>query len=164
MDGIRGHVRWPAARQHDGRRGPLRARIPLKGRKVFLDTGILIAALNRHDQYHRQARALFGGPTPQWHTSLFVWSEAYSWFLHRHGEEPARGCRRFLENLDGLVVLEATVPLHHETRRLLDRLRGARLTYVDASSLALMEQHDIRTAWATDHHLGLTGAEIFPRS
>ena len=131
--------------------------------KVFLDTGILIAALNRRDQHHEQARALFAGTTPRWHTSVLVWSEAYSWFLHRHGEEPARTCRLFLDILDGLVVLEATADLHRDTCRMLDRLRGARLTYVDASSLALMEQHGIRTAWATDYHLGLTGAEVLPR-
>ena len=136
----------------------------MRGRKVFLDTGILIAALNRRDQYHRQARALFGGPTPRWHTSVLVWSEAYSWFLHRHGEEQARACRRFLQNLDGLVLVESADGLHRECCRMLDRLRGARLTYVDASSLVLMEELDIGIAWATDHHLGLTGAEVFPRS
>ena len=110
-----------------------------------------------------QARALFAGPTPRWHISVLVWSEAYSWFLHRHGEEPARACRLFLDNLDGLVVLEATAELHRDTRRMLDHQRGARLTYVDASSLALMQQHDIKTAWATDYHLALTGAEVLPR-
>ena len=135
----------------------------MRHRKVFLDTGVLIAALNRRDQYHEQARALFAGPTPCWHTSLLVWSEAYSWFLHRHGEEPARMCRLFLGNLDGLVVLEADVVLHRETHRMLDRMRGARLTYVDASSLALMRRHGIGTVWATDHHLGLTGALVLPR-
>jgi predicted nucleic acid-binding protein len=40
-------------------------------------------------------------------------------------------------------------------------LRG--LTYVDASSLALMDAHRIRHVWATDHHLGLTGAVLLPR-
>jgi predicted nucleic acid-binding protein len=132
--------------------------------KVFLDTGILVAALYRRDQHHEQARGLFTGRTPRWHTSVLVWSEAYSWFLHRHGEEPARTCRLFLDNLDGLVVLEATAELHRDTCHMLDRLRGARLTYVDASSLALMEQHGIKTAWATDHHLGLRGAEVLPRA
>ena len=135
----------------------------MKTSKVFLDTGILIAALNRRDQHHEQARALFAGPAPRWHTSMLVWSEAYSWFLHRHGEEPARTCRLFLDNLDGLVVLEATAALHRDTCRMLDRMRGARLTYVDASSLVLMGQHAIRTAWATDYQLGLTGAEVLPR-
>ncbi len=36
---------------------------------------------------------------------------------------------------------------------MLDRRRGARLTYVDASSLALMARHGIGTVWASDHHL-----------
>ena len=135
----------------------------MKAPKVFLDTGILIAALNRCDQHHEQARALFAGPPVRWHTSVLVWSEAYSWFLHRHGEEPARTCRLFLDNLDGLAVLEATSQLHRDTCRMLDHLRGSRLTYVDASSLALMKQHDIRTVWATDYHLGLTGAKVLPR-
>ena len=131
---------------------------------MFLDTGIVIAALNRRDQYHAQARSLFGsGQPPDWHTSVLVWSEAYSWCLHRHGEESARICRRFLENLDGLVVMEATTALHQSTCRMLDRLRGTKLTYVDASSLVLVEELDISTVWATDHHIGLTGARVLPR-
>ena len=46
---------------------------------------------------------------------------------------------------------------------MLDRLRGSKLTYVDASSLCFMERHKIKTAWATDRHLGLTGASVMPR-
>ena len=60
-------------------------------------------------------------------------------------------------------MLEATAALRRDACRMLDRLRGARLTDVDASSLALMEQHEIRTAWATDYPLGLTGAQVMPR-
>ena len=61
-------------------------------------------------------------------------------------------------------MLEATAALlHRDTCRMLDRMRGARLTYVDASSLVLLEQHAIKSVWATDYHLGLTGAEVLPR-
>ena len=42
-------------------------------------------------------------------------------------------------------------------------LADAMLTYVDASSLCLMERYKIRKVWSTDHHLGLTGAEVLPR-
>ena len=95
---------------------------------------------------------------------MLVCAEAYAWFLHRHGEEAARRFRLLLDNLDGLVILDTDPDLHNETWRMLDHLRGARLTYVDASSLALMSRHGIRTVWATDHHLGLTGAEVMPRA
>lgn len=131
--------------------------------RVYLDTGIFIAALSRRDQYHEQAAVLFGGERPRWHTSLLVWSEAYSWFLHRHGEEAARAFGLFVDNLAGLVLLEVDTGHHRQVCRMLKRLRGARLTYVDASSLVFLERHGIDTVWSTDHHLGLTGAQVLPR-
>ena len=132
--------------------------------KVFLDTGIFIAFLGRKDQYHRQARSLFSGPRPFWFTSALVRAEGYSWFLHKHGEESARKFRFLLDSLEGLEIFDADANLHKETCRILDRLRGTRLTYVDASSLALMEQHEIKMVWATDYQLGLTGAQVLPQA
>ena len=131
---------------------------------VFLDTGIFIAFLVARDRHHRSALALFGGPTPHWFTSVLVCAETHAWLLHRRGEETARQFRLLLDSLDELVVLDTDPELRDETWRMLDHLRGARLTWVDASSLALMARHGIRTVWATDHHLGLTGAEVLPRS
>ena len=131
---------------------------------VFLDSGILIAFLNARDQWHHQAATLFALGKARWSTSFLVVSEAYSWFLHRHGEEAARALRGFLDNLDGLRIFNVDMNHHRDTLQMLDRLRGAKLTYVDASSLSLMERHRIRKAWGTDHHLGLTGAEVLPRT
>lgn len=131
--------------------------------KVFLDSGIFVAFLNRRDRWHPQAVALFNGPKPSWNTSLFVLSETYSWFLHGMGEEAARTLRLLVDNLTGLRVFEATIEHHRDTVKVLERFRGAKLTYVDASSLALMERHKIPLAWATDRHLGLAGADVLPR-
>ena len=131
---------------------------------VFLDSGIFIAALSRRDRLHGQAVELFGRPATRWITSLLVVSESYSWFLHRHGEEAARSFRAFVSALAGLTVLAVTLDDHERTLRVLDRFRGAKLTYVDAASLGWIEQRKIKTVWSTDHHLGLTGAEILPRS
>ena len=135
----------------------------MKRPKVFLDTGIFIAALSRRDRHHERARTLFAGVRPHWHTSLMVWAQAYSWFLHRHGEEAARTFRLFADSLEGLVILEVDAEHHREACRVLDRMRGTRLTYVDASSLAFMERLGIDIVWSTVHHLGLTGAEVLPR-
>ena len=78
---------------------------------------------------------------------------------------PNSKARSFLlDSLDDLVILDTDPGLRDETWRMLNRLRGARLTYVAASSLALMARHGIRAVWATDQHLGLTGAEVLPRS
>ena len=131
---------------------------------MFLDSGIFVAFLNRRDQWHEHAVSLFGGATPPWSTSLLVVSEAYSWFLHRMGEEAARDFQALLRSLAGLKLLEATLRHHQAVLRMLDRFRGSKLTYVDASSLCFMEREGIRRVWSTDHHLSLSGAEVLPRS
>ena len=130
---------------------------------TFLDSGIFIAFLNARDQWHEQAVALFGRIMPRWSTSYLVISEAYSWFLHRYGEEAARTFAKLIDNLDDLKIFEITRDHHPHVKRMLGRMRGSKLTYVDASSLCFMEKHKIRTVWSTDHHLGLTGAEVLPR-
>jgi predicted nucleic acid-binding protein len=130
---------------------------------IFLDSGIFIAFLNARDQWHEQAAGLFSRTTPRWNTSYMVISEAYSWFLHRFGEESARTLMTFIDNLDGLQLFETSHDHHRKVKRMLDRMRGSKLTYVDASSLCFMEKYKIRKVWSTDHHLGLTGAEVFPR-
>jgi len=130
---------------------------------VFLDSGIFIALMSRKDRWHEQAVALFGGPTPKWITSVLVVSETYTWFLHRLGEDQARTFRQFIDHLDGLRVLGVKWEHHGAVVRILDQFRGAKLSYTDASTLAHLEQHQIRLVWSTDYHLGLSGAEVLPR-
>ena len=130
--------------------------------KVFLDTGIFVAAMNGYDEYHEAVRAMFDGPAPRWHTSVLVWSEAYNWFLHQHGDDAARSFGSMVASLEGLVMFTADEEHHAEVCRMSDRLRRERLSYVDASSLVLMERHGIGTVWSTDPRMGLTGARVLP--
>ena len=129
---------------------------------AFLDTGIFIAFLDRADGFHSEARALFANPPRAWMTSLAVYAETWSWLLHRLGEEPARAFRDLVETLPSFDVLEITRAHHAATLKILDRLRGTKLTYVDASSLAFIEGRKVPVAWSTDRHLGLTGAKVVP--
>ena len=128
-----------------------------------MDSGILIAFLNRADQWHPSAVALFKSSKPAWCTSVLVVAETHSWILHRMGEEMTRQLHLFLENLSGLRLLDATSGHHQSVLKLLNEYRGSKLTYVDASSLCFVRQLRIRTVWSTDYHLGLTGARILPR-
>lgn len=131
---------------------------------VFLDSGIFIAFLNKRDRWHVQAAALFGETPPSWSTSMLVVSETYSWFLHKMGEEAARTFRQFVDSLEKLRVFDVAHEHHRDVATMLDRHRGAKLTYVDASSLVFMARHHIEQVWSTDHHLGLFGAEVHPRA
>jgi predicted nucleic acid-binding protein len=131
-------------------------------RQIERAPSIVRILLDRSDRWHADARALFGGDRVAWTTSPLVVSEAHSWFLHRLGEEPARTFQELLRTLDGLKLLEGTRAHHERVLRVLDRFRGSKLTYVDASSLAFLEEHKIDCVWGTDRHLSLTGAEVLP--
>jgi predicted nucleic acid-binding protein len=132
-------------------------------RTVFLDTEIFIALMNRRDRWHLQATTFFAGQRPGWSTSYLVVSEGWSWFLHRMGEEAARSFGSLLDHLDGLKIYPTSSEHHQEVKRMLDRYRGSKLSFVDASSLALIEDHGIEQVWSTDHYLGITGVELLPR-
>ena len=131
---------------------------------VFLDTGIFVAFLDRSDHYHAGAVELFAEAPRRWYTSLAVVSETYGWFLHRFDQETARAFRLMLDDLPRLRLLAIDMTHHRAVCRQLDRFRGHKLTYVDASSLAFLERHAIREVWGTDRDLGLAGARVMPIS
>jgi predicted nucleic acid-binding protein len=136
----------------------------VKGGPVFLDSGIFIAFLDRSDQYHAAAVRLFAVPPRRWYCSMPVISESYGWFLHRLGEEAARTFRLFVEALPRLDLLPVDRVHHAAVARKLDRFRGHKLTYVDASTLVFLEIKKIPEVWGTDRDLGLEGARIAPIS
>jgi predicted nucleic acid-binding protein len=129
---------------------------------VFLDSGIFIAFLDRSDHYHSAAVRLFADPPRRWSTSLAVVSETYGWFRHRLGEEAARAFRLALQDLPHLELLPIDGAHHRATGRMLDRFRGHKLTYVDASSLVFLEDRGIKQVWGTDQDLAIIGARVFP--
>jgi hypothetical protein len=82
--------------------------------------------------------------------------------LHRFGEHEARIFRLALRELPGLTLLPVDLAHHGAVERKLERLRGQKLTYVDASSLVFLAQYRIRVVWGTDLHLGIEGARVLP--
>ena len=129
---------------------------------AFLDTGIFIAFLDRSDRYHAAAIRLFAEPPRRWYSSLGVVGETYGWFLHRLGEEAARTFRMALDDFPRLDLLAIDAVVHKAVGPKLERLRGRKLTYVDASSLILMERLRVREVWGTDRDLALEGARVVP--
>jgi predicted nucleic acid-binding protein len=134
----------------------------MRAEAAFLDTGIFIAFLDRSDAYHAAAVRLFVEPPRRWMTSLAVVSETYGWFLHRLGEDAARRFRIALADLPGLELLPLDRRHHGAVAAKLERLRGQKLTYVDASSLVFLSSLRIRVVWGTDRDLAIEGARLVP--
>jgi len=129
---------------------------------VFIDSGAFVAALFRSDRHHAAVRLLFLALPRKSFTSVLVVSETYSWFLHKLDEESARDFLAFVDALRGLVVLDAPASSRRHARRVLAEFRGSKLTYVDAVSLALIDQHRVSEVWGTDRDLTFTGAALRP--
>jgi predicted nucleic acid-binding protein len=134
----------------------------MKGDAAFLDSGIFIAFLDRSDRFHAAAVELFSNPPRRCHTSLAVVAETYGWFLHRLGEEAARSFRVALADLSWLTLQALDAGHHAAIVQKLERLRGHKLTYVDASSLVLLSRLRIRVVWGTDRDLSIEGARVVP--
>jgi predicted nucleic acid-binding protein len=129
---------------------------------VFLDSGIFIAFLDRSDRHHAAAVRLFAEPPRRWATSFAVVSETYGWFLQRLGEDAARAFRQVLAELPRFQLLPLTLEHHAAVLLKLERLRGHKLTYVDASSLVFLAALRIGEVWGTDRDLALEGARVVP--
>lgn len=134
----------------------------MKADAAFLDSGIFIAFLDRSDRFHPAAVELFSNPPRRCHTSLAVISETYGWFLHRLGEEAARSFRLALADFPWLTLQALDAAHHAAVLHKLERLRGHKLTYVDASSLVLLSRLRIREVWGTDKDLSIEGARVVP--
>jgi predicted nucleic acid-binding protein len=134
----------------------------VKAGPVFVDSGAFIAFLDRSDRYHPPATRLFADPPRRWCSSLAVVAETYGWFLHRLGEDAARTFRLALGDLPRLRLLPLGADHHAAVLRKLERLRGHRLTYVDASSLVFLGALRIDEVWGTDRDLALEGARVIP--
>lgn len=130
--------------------------------EAFIDSGAFVAFLDRSDTQHPEAVALFGRPPARLTTSILVVSESYGWFLHKLGEPAGRKFRQLLNDLPSLRILGADEKHHGAVNRKLETLRGRKLTFVDASSLVLLDENRISTVWGTDYDLALEGATVRP--
>ena len=134
----------------------------MKAGPVLLDTGVFVAYIDRSDAHHAYTVRLFHDPPRRWCTSLLVVAEAYGWFLHRLGEDIARAFRQALSEFPRLELLAIDADHHQAVVAKLERFRGHKLTYVDASNLVFLEKRRIAEVWGTDTDLGLEGAHVEP--
>ena len=115
---------------------------------------------DRSDRFHSAAVELFSDPPRRCHSSLAVVSETYGWFLQRLGEEAARTFRLALADFSWLTLQPLDAQHHTAVVPKLERLRGHKLTYVDASSLVFLSLLRIPVVWGTDRDLAIEGAHV----
>jgi predicted nucleic acid-binding protein len=114
---------------------------------ILLDTGPLVAFLNRRDRFHEWSKEIFGGIGPSVLSCEAVLSE--SCFLLRHTENGAEAILRLVER--GLIRLSFRLEAESAAvRRLLARYAGVPMSLADACLVRMSEQVPASTVLTLD--------------
>ena len=126
---------------------------------IFVDTGVLYAAADEDAPRHREATAgltaVLDGRHGQPSTSDYVFDEVVTLATMRTGrpEHARRVGDRILgvgDYPDVFVIYSVTDDVFERARELLDAHPDHLLSFTDATTLALVERHDIDTLLSFD--------------
>ena len=123
---------------------------------VFMDTGAFYAAINRKDENHSEAAALFRRAIEEeWRliTSNFVVAETHALILARMGRELAVAWLRSIP----ANIIRVSKADEEKAKRIIFGYRDKEFSFCDATSFALIEKLRIKEAMAFDRHFGQYG-------
>lgn len=130
---------------------------------VFVDTGAWLALIDRDDQHHQEASALYRELLEQ-HipllTTNLVVAETYNLVRRRVSYKAAMQFLQALRNSARLSRVYSNASLEKEAETILARFSDQDFSFVDAVSFALMNQVDVRQAFAFDKHFIIAGFEL----
>ena len=131
-------------------------------RGVLLDTGPVYGLLDPHDQYHAEARVLFGRLTVEAtpvriaHPALL---ETHRLMLSRG--DPARAHGRILAVKDRAPVSYPIAADGDAAYRTLERFDDQRISLTDATIAAMGVRLGLQVVTFDRRHFGLMGAEVY---
>ena len=130
---------------------------------IFVDSGYLIALLDRSDQHHEVARAWARVVTEELVTTSFVFAEFFNYFS---GGSLRLDAHRFCDLLDsksGFTSLSVDASLYERGRTLHRHRSDKAWSLTDCISFTVMGDHHITRALAYDHHFEQAGFESLLR-
>lgn len=138
---------------------------------IFVDTGVLYAdhdeAASRHEAAVRALEAVYEGEYGQPYTSDYVYDEAVTLTLRRTGSaEPAHTIGRRIRGIDPFPDVYSMVfldpPTFDRAVELFERYDDQRLSFTDATTIALCERESIDRILSFDSDFDGLFARISP--
>jgi len=124
---------------------------------VFIDTGIFVAARNKSDINHKRAvnllKSALRGEYGNLYTSDYVFDEAVTVALIRTNKpEIAIDIGKFILSSRKLQILFVDRVIFVEAWRIFNRYIDKRLSFTDATSIALIKRYNIDYIMSFDKH------------
>jgi uncharacterized protein len=136
--------------------------LPLKQRRVFVDSSAYLALLDRNDEHHQRAQAtlaaLADGRYRQFTTNVLI-IEAHALMLAELGIAPASAFLRAVDD-SHTVVVRVRAADEMRAKALLFQYADKDFSFTDAISFVVMERLDIRFAFTFDRHFSQYGFAV----
>lgn len=136
-------------------------------RKLFLDTGYLIALEASDDQYHQQALAYWqdlSRALPQPVTTSYVFDEVVTFFNSRNRHAKALEIGKLLLESPSVKLVYIDESLFHEVWRYSIQHSDKSYSLTDCASFVVMKRLRIRTALTFDQHFVQAGFDRVPET
>ena len=133
---------------------------------IFVDSGAWIAFLDRRDQHHSDAVAIFNDLVQQRTrllTTDYVIDETATRLRYKVNYSIAVQFLDLIESSKvtrGLTITEIDSALFQEAERLFRQYDTAELSFTDCTSFAVCQQHNISEAFAFDQHFPMMGITL----
>ena len=133
---------------------------------IFVDSGAWIALLDRRDQHHDDAIAIYSDlvqQSTQFLTTDYVIDETATRLRYKVNHSIAVQFLNLIERTKetgGLTVAAIDSVLFQEAERLFRQYDTAELSFTDCTSFAVCQQHNISEAFAFDQHFPMVGITL----
>lgn len=130
------------------------------GERVFVDSGAWIALALSRDPLHDPAKTTWRSlreKGARLHTSVPVVLETFTFLDRNATREVALAWRESLAELHGFELHPCSTEEMDEAWSYFRRADLHKLSAVDATSFVIMKRHQIRVAFAFDHHFAMVG-------
>ncbi len=134
-------------------------------KRLFLDTGFLIALEASGDEHHETAQAHWNSldtPLPVQIATSYVFDEVVTFFNNRHRHSKAVEIGNILLESTSVKMVHIDEALFHEAWRYFRQHSDKSYSLTDCASFVVMKRFRIRTALAFDKHFTQAGFDQKP--